>query len=364
MPRPIALLLALSAATTLAGCADSAKRDSLTAPATSVASRDEADNPSDERAKRPFTFAVIGDTPYGPAKLAEFPALVSRMNGDPAIDFVVHVGDIKAGKNAPCTDEYFAAVRSLFDTFADPFVYTPGDNEWTDCHVATKNNGLYTPTERLEKIRSLFYPVAGQTLGLTPMRVSSQAGDPENAAYVENVRFARARVTFATLNITGSNNDGVSWGTPLPANAASYPSQAREQATRAAANAAWLERAFAEARDEKASAVVLIFQADMWDTAEPTLTGYDALVAQIGRLAADFGKPVLVLEGDSHQFRVDNPYSAASPLHGLHPATPVAENVTRIVVEGSDAGRTEYLRVNVDPRAKAAPFSWERVPLQ
>ena len=65
----------------------------------------------------------------------------------------------------------------------------------------------------------------------------------------------------------------------------------------------------------------------------------------------------------SHAFRVDNPYSASSPLHGLHGATPVAENVIRIVVEGSDAGRTEYLRVTADPKAKVAPFQWERVPL-
>ena len=44
--------------------------------------------------------------------------------------------------------------------------------------------------------------------------------------------------------------------------------------------------------------------------------------------------------------------------------TPVAENVTRIVVEGS-SGRTEYLRLTVDPKTKGgALFSWERVPLQ
>jgi hypothetical protein len=372
MSRPISLLLALSTGVALAGCADtSAPHADLTAPNTPAASRGVAERGDDaesngegsEHAKHPFTFAVIGDMPYGPAKLAELPALIAKMNADPAVDFVVHVGDIKAGKNAPCTNEYFATVRSLFDTFVDPLVYTPGDNEWTDCHVAIKNNGLYTPTERLAEVRSLFFPVAGRTLGINAMRVRSQAEDRSNSAYVENVRFERGRVTFATLNITGSNDDGVSWGTPLPADAGSWPSQAEEQAARARANAAWLDRTFAEAREEKASAVVLVFQADMWDTAEPTLSGYDALVQQIGRLAASFGKPVLLLEGDSHLFKVDNPYSATSPLHALHAATPVAENVTRIVVEGSDVGRTEYVRLSVDPRS-ASPFGWERVPLQ
>src|SRR5690349_6603551 len=79
------------------------------------------------------------------------------------------------------------------------------------------------------------------------------------------------------------------------------------------------------------------------------------------------GKPVLILEGDSHGFKVDNPFSASAAnalAHGLHPSTPVAENVTRMVVEGSD-GRTEYVRLTVDPNAKpGALFSWERVPLQ
>jgi hypothetical protein len=374
MSRPIALLLALSVITPLSGCTDrlAPAAADLTAPSAMLASRDAASSEQDadardgslERAKHAFTFAVIGDTPYGPAKLAEFPSLVAKINADTAVTFVTHVGDIKAGKNAPCTDEYFATVRSLFDTFADPLVYTPGDNEWTDCHQAGKNNGLYTPTERLAKVRSLFFPTPGMTLGINAMAVRSQARDRANSAYVENVRFERGRVIFATLNITGSNNDGVAWGTPLPADAAAYPSQAEEQATRARANAAWLAETFAQAHEEKAAAVVLIFQADMWDTAEPTLVGYDALVEQVGRLAAAFAQPVLLLEGDSHAFRVDNPFSATSPLHSIHSPTPVADNVTRIVVEGSDAGRTEYLRVTVDPKAKPAAFRWERVPLQ
>jgi hypothetical protein len=168
---------------------------------------------------------------------------------------------------------------------------------------------------------------------------------------------------FAAVNITGSNNDLAPWGTPLGADAASFPTQSQEFASRAQANSAWLDRTFATAKKTHAGGVVLLFQADMWDTAEPTLSGFDALVQQIGSLAADFGKPVLMLEGDSHVFRVDNPFSVSSPLHGLHASTPVAENVTRVVVEGSDAGRTEYLKLQIRPGDKAAPFSWERIPL-
>ena len=107
-------------------------------------------------------------------------------------------------------------------------------------------------------------------------------------------------------------------------------------------------------------------QADMWDVTAQ-LSGFDALVTQIGTLAAAFGKPVLILEGDSHRFKVDNPFSASPPnaqAHALHPSTPVAENVTRMVVEGSD-GRTEYVRLTIDPKPTTGSiFSWARVPLQ
>lgn len=353
-------LLALCATLTALACSPP---DGSTAPAAPGSASASIGNPVNLGSKNALTLAVIGDIPYGPAKLAEFPAFVDLINSDPKVDIVVHLGDIKAGSNAPCTDAYFASVRALFDGFKDPLVYTPGDNEWTDCHVASKNNGLYTPTERLAAIRSLFFPVAGQTLGGRTMQVLTQADDPANAAYVENVMWRQSDVVFATLNVPGSNDDLASWGTPLPADAASYPSQAQERAARDQANAAWIDRSFALATETNASGVVLMMQADLWDVTS-ALSGFDALVQQIGQRAASFGKPVLLLEGDSHAFEVRQPYSAGSPLRLVHPATPVAENVTRIVVEGS-AARTEYVRLTVDPKTKdGALFTWERVPLQ
>ena len=323
-------------------------------------------NPINTGSANPFTLAVIGDIPYGAQKLEDFPKLIALMNEDPKVDLVVHLGDIKAGSSSPCTDEYFATIRGLFDTFKDPLVYTPGDNEWTDCHVASKNNGLYTPTERLQAVRTLFFPVPGQTLGGRKKQVLTQADDAANSTYVENTMFMESRIVFAALNITGSNNDLASWGSPLPADAANYPTQAQEVASRTQANTAWINKAFDLATAQDAAAVVLFMQADMWD---PTaaLSGFDALVTQIGTLAEAFGKPVLILEGDSHRFKVDNPFSASAAdatAHALHPSTPVAENVTRMVVEGSN-GRTEYVRLTIDPKPQSASvFSWDRVPLQ
>ena len=143
-------------------------------------------NPINTGSANPYTLAVIGDIPYGAQKLEDFPKLIALMNADPKVDVAVHLGDIKAGSSSPCTDEYFTTIRGLFDTFQDPLVYTPGDNEWTDCHVASKNNGLYTPTERLAAVRALFFPVPGQTLGGRKKQLLTQADDPDNSAFVEN----------------------------------------------------------------------------------------------------------------------------------------------------------------------------------
>ncbi len=369
MQRSVASLLSLACFAALACGKDNTANPVAPRPtgvqATRAGSLDDAiGSQIDENdTESKFTLAVIGDTPYGPIKLAEFPSLIAKINNDPAVLMVAHLGDIKAGKNSDCSNEYFMNIRSLFDTFEDPLVYTPGDNEWTDCHKAIKNNGTYTPTERLAKVRELFFPVAGQTLGVNNTHVLSEARDPANSDYIENVVFKRSHVVFAALNIPGSNNDLADWGTPLGADAAKYPTQAQEFATRAQANSAWLSKTFSIAKKTHAAGAVLFFQADMWDTSEPTLSGFDALVQQIGNLAADFGKPVLLLEGDSHKFRVDNPYSVSSSLHTVHASTPVADNITRVVVEGSDAGRTEYLRLTIDPSRKGTLFSWERVPL-
>jgi hypothetical protein len=372
MQRSFTRFLPLITWAAIASCAPDGTGSPLatTAPAPTAVSANQGqgddndfDNENGVARGGPFTFAVIGDTPYGPIKLAEFPALTAKINADPKVRLVTHLGDIKAGSNAACTDEYFTMIRGLFDQFADPIAYTPGDNEWTDCHVAGKNNGLFTPTERLQRVRSLFFPVPGRTLGRRTMRVVTEANDPANSAYVENTLWEKRGVVFAMINVQGSNNDGAPWGAPLPADAANYQSQADEQVTRARANKAWIEKAFAAAKRTDAPGIILLFQADMWDATQATLTGFDALVQQIGAAAKDFRKPVLLLEGDSHMFRVDNPYSVGSALHTLHPSTPVADNVTRVVVEGSDAGGTEYLRLTIDPRKKGTLFSWERVPL-
>ena len=51
-----------------------------------------------------YTFAVIGDVPYGADQVARFPGWIRQINADPKVSSVVHVGDIKNGSSV-CSDE-------------------------------------------------------------------------------------------------------------------------------------------------------------------------------------------------------------------------------------------------------------------
>jgi hypothetical protein len=300
------------------------------------------------------TFAVIGDTPYSALQLANFPYMVDQINADPDVDWVAHLGDIKSGSSV-CSDEYFATIRSQFDRFVDPLVYTPGDNEWTDCHRA--NNGAYDPLERLDKVREVFFPVSDLTLGQNPMVVTSQW----RVGLDENVRFSDSDAVYAAAHVVGSNNGLAPWtGQTAP----TLP-QVHEVTTRTIADLALIKTAFVQAKMERDPLVVLMIQADMFDptVANPVFADYSAfqpIVQQIAHEAATFKGDVLLLDGDSHGLVVDNPLAADSRWLSFYGVRRPLSNLTRITVEGS-TGVDEWLKVTVDETVPAG-FTYERVP--
>jgi 3-phytase len=304
------------------------------------------------RQDEPLTIAVIGDTPYGQAQVDDLPGLAGSINGDPDVSLVVHVGDIKTGSSR-CDDSYFSTVRGLFDRFEDPFLYTPGDNEWTDCH--RKAAGKYDPVERLIRLRQVFYPVPGESLGLHKRRVSTQARVAGFEPFVENTLWTDDRVVFSLVHVVGSNNDLLPWfADDLTDDLVDDP--ARRQAEFQSRNDAaldWIDRTFARARRDDAPAVVVFMQADMW--VGPPIDGFNAIAQRLADRSAAFGRPVLLVQGDSHRFLVDRPFAQGDPTHGVTTAAP---NVTRIVVEGETS--SEWLRLTVD-RRRPEVFSWQRV---
>jgi hypothetical protein len=190
-----------------------------------------------------LTLAVYGDWPYSQALLSEAPLLINSINSDPDVRLVLHVGDIHSG-SMPCSAAWNKGIFDLFQQFQDPLVYTPGDNEWTDCQKPKESSSGYPLTE-LANIRALFFANPGHTLGMHPKRVLSQSevfrfGNQPDGQYVENVLWEDSQVVFVTLNLPGSNNDTLPWNAPFSNPAA----QAEEVANRTAADLHWLEIAF------------------------------------------------------------------------------------------------------------------------
>ncbi|MDH4076005.1 MAG: hypothetical protein OEY41_07045 [Acidimicrobiia bacterium] len=310
--------------------------------------------PGRGKADDAFVLAVTGDIPYSSALLHAYPSIIGGINADPDVDAAVHLGDIKSGSTL-CSDEYFATIKADFDLFDDPLIYTPGDNEWTDCHRL--NNGAYNPLERLAAIRRVFFPQPNVTLGRHPMRVESQA----RQGFPENVSFERADVGFAAVHVVGSNNSLAPW----TGNTAPTPEQQAEVDARLAADLKLIRATFREARKERQRGVVLMMQADMFDPSvvnpvPAQWTGLLPVVQAIATEAARFRGPVLLLNGDSHGFVQDQPLAAGSPWLGFYGVTAPVPNLTRVTVEGSDQV-DEWVKLTVQEKGRQV-FTVERVP--
>ena len=265
--------------------------------------------PINPDSKNVLTVAVYGDSPYGtsPTDTTETdltPAFIASINADPNVDLVLHVGDIHSGSQF-CTEAYDRTIFTLWTAYKNPLIYTPGDNEWADCHK-TKEGGHQgvdyadgDPAANLDLIRSIFFANPGYALGGRYKRVITQAqafdaAHPTDAKYVENVMWEQSQVLFVTLNIPGgSNNDTDPWfGQPVT------QAQTDEVAERTQADLDWLDGAFAQAQRDGARAVLIQTQADMWDRdgkAATHIANYEPFIASIASHTTSFGGPVLLL---------------------------------------------------------------------
>jgi hypothetical protein len=133
---------------------------------------------------------------------------------------------------------------------------------------------------------------------------------------------------------------------------------------------------------------VINVQADMWDTEknDPTvLTNYKPIVDKIADGTRQFGKSVLLINGDTHVYRSDDPLvndaacnteaafaARCAPDHDAYDLQPGGYDLGtakfhRIVVHGSTSPM-EWLKLTIDPSKNApessnavGPFSWTRV---
>ncbi|WP_262887029.1 metallophosphoesterase [Spirosoma arboris] len=288
-----------------------------------------------------FSFVAFGDMPYNlPEDYGRFENLIRDVNKQNQV-FNVHVGDIKSSEN-DCSDAYYQKIHGYFNQFDKPLIYTPGDNEWTDCNKHTP--GKYDIDERLATIRKLFFD-GKASLGKSKLPLTSQAKHPEFATYVENNRWQHGNVAFATVHIVGTNNNF--YPDPKGNNAEFYD--------RNKANLAWLDEVFSQAKAANNIAVVLFTQADMYNPAKDAkeANAFIALKEKLQTLTVDFKKPVLLVNGDSHVFLVDKPLYVKGGKGKKD-----LDNFTRLQTFGED--NIHAVKVTINP---ATPGLFQIEPL-
>ncbi len=264
-----------------------------------------------------YDVAFFGDVPYSTADFTRYDNMIRSMNGSSAV-FSAHVGDIGPPESSTCTNAWVDRETARLDTFSRPVVYTPGDNEWTDCS---------DELARLSYLRSRIFRSTGtHSRGATTMALTSQA----DRGYPENARWTREPVLFASLHVTGSRDN--------------YSNQS-EFVPRRRATVDWVVEAFDQARAEDKEGIVLMAQADPNLDQEASDRGriaYQSMFEAVTNQTAFFAGEVLFIHGDGHTFKNDKPIAGRA-------------NLRRVQVEGDS--RVSYVRVHVDPGAGADIFT-------
>ena len=323
------------------------------------------DDDDDDRDGNSYAIGLWGDLPYSVAQETGVANLIKDMNKH-RLAFTLHDGDLKQGNGLPVCDEaMYTKALGFFNALKAPAMFTPGDNDWTDCDRPL--NGGFDSLDRLSFERRFFFSDdfslgqhrLHQRVQSDPLCLGGSNASPLFEGCVENRRWTVGHVTYATMNIQGSCNNlcGVGFN-------------ATEYAARNAANIAWIEATFEEAANRHSVAIMFISQADpgfslfefdaplrdpatLAQTSGPSSTpaaasfdGFkDFLVAMRAKVIA-FRKPVTYVHGDSHYFRIDKPLMDASGLVRL-------QNFTRVETFGDHAeggnNDVQWVKVLVDP---------------
>jgi hypothetical protein len=309
--------------------------------------------------RRPYAIGLWGDLPYNSAQATiGVPNLIADMNSQNLV-FTANDGDLKSG-SSECTDAVYQQALAYFSSLKAPAVFTPGDNDWTDCD----RTAGYSSLAQLEKERALFFSTPF-TLGQHKLRQRVQTaalclGVSGNVPCVENRRWTVGGVTYATLNIQGSCNNLCDTA-PDPA----------EYAARNQAAILWMQQTFAEAKARHSAAIMFISQADPgFDATDATRApvrdpntlaetdgqpdGFQEFLLALRDQVIAFAKPVAYVHGDSHYFRVDKPF--------LNAAGARLENFTRVETFGdhqeNGINDVHWLKVMVDARSREV-FSYQ-----
>ena len=244
------------------------------------------------------TMYVMGDVPYAAEEDVLLPKQIAELPDD--CEFVVHVGDIKRGSR-PCNVDVYAKVSGMLSKSAKPVFIIPGDNEWNDCRDPDEAWKLWVQhfmrfDERWRHGLQIF----------------------RQAEHEENFAFAKNGVLFLGINLQGGRiHDSAEWK------------------QRHADNVEWMAENIRRFGSQ-ISRIVL------FGHAQPKLRHVDFFAGFV-REAESFGKPVLYIHGDGHNWQYGKPFNA--------------RNILKVMIDRGGIASPLKLIVTDDPER---PFLFDR----
>ena len=120
-----------------------------------------------QQSSRAYSIGLWGDLPYSAEQAAVLPNLIADMNSQ-NLTFTAHDGDLRQGSGSPnCADgSIYTRAALYFGSLHAPAIFTPGDNDWTDCDRRSLGADGRNSLQELDNERAFFFATP-YTLGQT-----------------------------------------------------------------------------------------------------------------------------------------------------------------------------------------------------
>ncbi|TWX72186.1 hypothetical protein ESZ36_01735 [Colwellia demingiae] len=223
--------------------------------------------------------------------------LLYRLINETNPTVVMHLGDFKSGGKS-CTDDLLREHKALLaQIYPGKIIYTPGDNDWTDCDRSTL---LYSfnELERLDFLIKLMFKTP-------PLLTNDLPSIMTQHSQIENKLWINDRLAISTLHIVGTSNGRAN------IDKSKQDDAIKKVDARDKINLTWLKNIEDKAKDF--DALIIGFQADIYQQSvvdsgscdNSSLTACDAfsLYRQAFKdLAKRINKPILISHGDTGEF--------------------------------------------------------------
>jgi len=249
-----------------------------------------------------ITFSVMGDVPRAEEEKVILQQQIKKHNQLSSSQFMVHVGDIKAG-STPCDEQVYKETAGFLKQLKVPTFIIPGDNEWNDCENPDK---AWTFWEK--------YFLRFENNWKVSFKAKHQPGQLENFAFQIN------NISFIGINLVGGRvHDLDVWNEKMQN------------------NVDWIKK---HIMHNKIKAAVIFAQANPKEK-------HELFMKQFREEAKIFKKPILFIHGDGHRWIHDKPWTE--------------QNIIRVQVDQGKIADPLQVTIIIDKELK---YEFEREPFK